>query len=114
MRVVAAFAAVLLLSGCTWVRQELATPVAPPPPAAARPEPKPHRPKPPSEKPAALAPQPPAAALPPPPPAPDYGARCRALAGQRADDARQLGAAPADEAKVEADTYRDCMAQSVK
>jgi hypothetical protein len=36
------------------------------------------------------------------------------MAANRADDAKQLGASAADQAKVQSDTYRDCMAQSVK
>jgi hypothetical protein len=48
-------------------------------------------------------------------PAPiDYESRCRTIASNRADDARQLGAPPADQAKMQSDTYRNCMAQSVK
>jgi hypothetical protein len=53
-------------------------------------------------------------ATPTTPPPPDYNARCRAMAGNRADDAKQLGASPADLAKVQQDVYRDCMAQAVK
>ena len=46
-------------------------------------------------------------------PAPiDYESRCRTIASNRADDARQLGASPADQAKMQSDTYRDCLAQS--
>ncbi len=36
------------------------------------------------------------------------------MADNRAEDARQLGADAADQAKVESDTYHDCMTQSVK
>jgi hypothetical protein len=50
----------------------------------------------------------------PPAPPPDYSARCHAMADNRADDAKQLGADAADQAKMRNDTYRDCMAQSVK
>lgn len=48
------------------------------------------------------------------PPPPDYNARCRAMADNRVDDAKQLGASAADLAKVQQDVYRDCMAQSAR
>jgi hypothetical protein len=35
------------------------------------------------------------------------------MANNRVNDAKQLGASPADQAKIQNDTYRDCMAQSV-
>jgi hypothetical protein len=49
-----------------------------------------------------------------PAPALDYEARCHAMAANRADDAKQLGASQADQAKMQNDTYRDCIAGSVK
>jgi hypothetical protein len=116
MRLFAVLAAALLVSSCTWVNRQLDTapPAAPPTVTAPRPDakPAPHRPH-------ADRPAPPVAAAPAPAPtvaspAPDYGARCRAMADNRADDARQLGVSAADQAKIESDTYRDCMAQSVK
>lgn len=36
------------------------------------------------------------------------------MAANRADDAKQLGASQADQAKMQSDTYRDCIAASVK
>jgi hypothetical protein len=36
------------------------------------------------------------------------------MAANRADDARELGASPADQLKVQTDTFHDCMQQSVK
>jgi len=48
------------------------------------------------------------------PPPIDYESRCRTMASNRADDAKQLGASPADQAKVQNDAYRSCMAESVK
>ncbi len=116
MRVAVLLAAVLLLSGCTWVRQEL-SPVLPPPPAMpAKPiEPKPHKPVVPhADRPAPVPPAQSVTSTPTPPPPPDYDARCHAMAANRADDAKHLGANAADLAKVQQDTYRDCMAQSVK
>ncbi|MEJ0025110.1 MAG: hypothetical protein WDN01_03690 [Rhizomicrobium sp.] len=121
MRFVAIVAVALLLSGCTWVRQELSPPpVAPAPSAPAVPAPKPEPVRPPKPKPHVERPAPqqsqsePQTAPPAPPPPVDYDARCHALAANRADDARQLGASPADQAKMQSDTYRDCMAQSVQ
>ena len=117
MRAVAVLAAALLLSSCTWIRHEIAPPAPPAaPPTLVKPDPKPHRPKPPAERPVMpVSPAPPPqAALPTPPPPPDYATRCHAMADNRADDARQLGASAADQAKMQNDTYRDCMAQSVK
>jgi hypothetical protein len=105
---------VLLLSGCAFVRRELApVPAAAPAvtPSAKPDVVRPHRPH--AEPPQVQAASPTQAA-PVPPPAPDYSARCHAMAGNRADDARQLGASAADQAKVLSDTYRDCMAQSVR
>ncbi|MEI9989269.1 MAG: hypothetical protein WDM86_04455 [Rhizomicrobium sp.] len=116
MRFVAVIAAALLLSGCAWVRQELA-----PPPAAptTQPVPKPEPARPPKPKPRVERPAPvpqqtqtePQQVAPAAPPV-DYDARCHTLAANRADDAKQLGASPADQAKMQSDTYRDCMAQS--
>jgi hypothetical protein len=116
MRVAAVLAVVLLLSGCTWVHRELA-PVLPPAPIAApaaKPAEKPHKPIPPP--PHAERPAPPAQSVtstPSPPPPVDYSARCHAMADNRANDAKGLGATGSDLAKVQQDTYRDCMAQSV-
>lgn len=112
MRLVAVLAAALLLASCTWVRNQMEPAPASSPAAAPipRPESKPHLPR--AERPSAPAP---VAATPMTAPAPpDYSARCHAMADNRADDAKQLGASPADQSKVQADTYRDCMAQSVK
>lgn len=109
MRVIAVFAAALLLSGCTWLRAEL-SPVAPQAPAKPATEPRPaHKPVP-----ARIERPPPAQTVTTTPAPPDYSARCRAMADSRADDARQLGAAGADLAKVQQDVYHDCMTQSVK
>ena len=113
MRLFAVLAAALLLSSCTWVRHELDSAPAPPLVVTPKPEAKPpHRPRgdrvPVVAAPAAAAP----ATAPAPPP--DYSTRCRAMADNRADDAKQLGASAADQAKMQTDTYRDCMAQSVK
>lgn len=116
MRAVAIIAVALLLSGCTWLRQEApwSSPAAPSAPVSEplpKPEPpKPTRPRPHADKPAAA--QAPVAPVPPADPAPvDYDARCRTMAANRADDARQLGASAADQAKIQSDTYRDCVAQ---
>ena len=115
MRVVVVCFAALLLSSCAWVRHEIgpapAPPAAVPPPAAKPDTPKPPR-KPHVERAAppqvqSAAPVAPAAA-----PPPDYSGRCHAMAQNRADDAKQLGADAADQAKMLGDTYRDCMAQS--
>ncbi len=118
MRFVAVIVAAMLLSGCSWVRQELAlppeAPVAPAP-AVPKPEPiRPPKPKPHVERPAP-APQQSQAEPQTAPAAPiDYEARCRTLAANRADDAKQLGASPGDQTKMQNDTYRDCIAQSMK
>jgi outer membrane biosynthesis protein TonB len=130
MRAVAVLAAALLLTGCTWVQKEMpwsTPPAAPPavpqaavpavPPKPTEPAPRPPRPKPHVERPA---PQTPAAAppeqtqqtQPQSAPALDYQARCHAMAANRASDARELGASAADQAKMQSDTYRDCLAQS--
>jgi hypothetical protein len=119
MRVTAVLAVALLLSGCTWVRQEL-SPILPlpVPPAPSKPtvETKPPRKPVPShiEHPTAPPPVQSVSATPTPPPPPDYSARCHAMADNRADDAKQLGANGADLTKLQQDVYRDCMAQSVK
>ena len=119
MRFVALIAVAMLLSGCTWIRGELAPPpTAPatvPAPAFPKPEPaRPPKPKPHVEHPAPAPQQSQTETqiAPAPPPPVDYDARCRTLAANRADDAKQLGASPADQAKMQSDTYRDCMAQS--
>ncbi|MBV9045929.1 MAG: hypothetical protein JO294_12450 [Alphaproteobacteria bacterium] len=105
MRVIAVCAIALLLTGCTWVRKELAAPPLSFPPARSAPESKPHKPNP--GRPPQVQSSAPVTA-----PAADYSARCRDMAANRGVDARQLGASAADQAKVQADTYRDCMAQS--
>ena len=126
MRAVAVLAAALLLTGCTWVQKEMpwSTPPAVPAPVStpaatpkpAEPTPRPTRPKPRVERPV-----PPAPAAPPPEqtqnepqaaPAVDYEARCHAMAANRANDAKELGASAADQAKMQSETYRDCLAQS--
>ncbi len=118
MRAAAVLAAVLLVSGCTWVRKEFS-----PPPTAPAPMPKPEpaapaKPRPRVERQSAPAPLPqsqaqvPSTALAPTPA--DYASRCQTMAANRADDARGLGASPAEQAKIKDDTYRDCMSQSVK
>ena len=115
MRLFAVLAAALLLSSCTWVRHELDFAPAPPLVVTPKPDAKPlHRPR--VDRPVApvVAPPPAAAPATAPAPPPDYSTRCRAMADNRADDAKQLGASAADQAKVQTDTYRDCMAQSVK
>jgi hypothetical protein len=123
MRFAAVLAAAFLLTGCSWVHKELPwTAPAPPPavPAAtpavpAKPEPAPHpvRPKPRAERPASAAPPPEQTqSEPQAEPVVDYAARCHAMAANRAGDAKELGASPADQAKMQSDTYRDCMAQS--
>jgi len=121
MRVISVLVVALLLSGCTWMRQELSPifPPAPPVSAPSKPPPEtrpPHRPAPAhAERPPAPPPAPQTiSATPTAPPPPDYGARCRAMADNRADDARQLGANAGDLAKLQQDVYRDCMVQSVK
>ena len=113
MRLFAVIAAALLVSSCTWARHELD--LAPAPPLVITPKPDakpPHRPS--AERPTAPFASAPAAVTPAPVAAPDYSARCHAMADNRGDDAKQLGASTADQAKVQSDTYRDCMAQSVK
>jgi hypothetical protein len=35
------------------------------------------------------------------------------MANNRVNDAKQLGASAADQTKIQNDTYKDCMAQSV-
>jgi hypothetical protein len=116
MRLVALLAIVLLLSGCTWVRRELAMPPTSPTPAQTSPAPKPEPVRPSKPRPRVETPAAPPQAVPQadaPPPI-DYEARCRTMASNRADDAKQLGASPADQAKMQNDTYRNCMAESVK
>ena len=116
MRHFAVLAAALLLSSCTWVRHEFYPPptAAIPPIVTPKPDAKPtHRPRP--EKPVVpVVAASPTAATPAPVAPPDYSTRCRAMADNRADDAKQLGASATDQAKMQSDTYRDCMAQSVK
>ena len=112
MRFVAVIAIAMLLSGCTWVRQELGTaPTKPTPvPAVPKPEspPRPVRPKAHVERPVPAPQQTQTEPQAAPVPAPiDYDARCKALAANRADDAKQLGATPADQTKMRNDTYRD-------
>ncbi|HEX4304377.1 MAG TPA: hypothetical protein VHZ78_16410 [Rhizomicrobium sp.] len=116
MRLFAVLAAALLLSSCAWVRHEIVPTQAPPPAAtpatpAAKPDPaRPHRPHIPAATTQSMMATP--VTTPATPPAPDYSARCHAMADNRAADARQLGASAADQTKMQADTYRDCMAQS--
>ena len=112
MRILVVCLAVLLLSGCALVRRELApTPTPPVVTPSAKPDvARPHKSH--GEPPQVQATSPTQAT--PAPPAPDYSARCHAMAGNRADDAKQLGASSADQAKVLSDTYRNCMAQSVR
>ncbi len=120
MRLVAVLATALLLSGCTWVHKELPWTAPPTPavpaPATPKPEPKPHarleKPSPPAPV-AQVRDASPVAAAPAEAPV-DYAARCRTMAANRADDAKGLGASPADQSKVRDETYRDCMQQSVK
>jgi outer membrane biosynthesis protein TonB len=123
MRAVAVLAAALLLTGCSWVQKELpwSAPSPPPistpgvPPKPTEPAPRPPRPKPRVEHPAPAPAAPPAEQTQTEPqaaPVVDYEARCRAMAANRAGDARDLGASAADQAKVQSDTYRDCMVQS--
>jgi len=120
MRAAAAIAVALLLSGCSWMRQEFPWAAPPPPPVApASPIPKPEPPRPPKPHPHVdRAPAPVQSQSEPhvvtPAPALDYEARCHAMAANRADDAKQLGASQADQAKMQNDTYRDCIAGSVK
>ncbi|HEY4940909.1 MAG TPA: hypothetical protein VII56_05735 [Rhizomicrobium sp.] len=110
MRVLAVLFAALALSSCAWVRHEIA-----PAPLTVKPDSarlhKPHAERPAPQVQAATPAQP---VEPPAPPPPDYAARCRAMADNRANDAKQLGASAVDQTKVQSDTYRDCMAQSVR
>ncbi len=115
MRILVVCLAALLLSGCAWgvgaSLHRLPPPVASTvglKPEAVRPH-KPHG-EPSAPQVQTAAPAQPVAA----PPAPDYSARCHAMAGNRADDAASTRRRAADQAKVQSDTYRDCMAQSVK
>lgn len=108
MRVIAVLAVALLLSGCTWMQQRFAP--APPPPPIARPEPKPVRPAPPPKP----VPMQTTTTTPVVVPPPDYNARCREMATNRANDARQLGASAAEGTRVQNEVFKDCMAQSVK
>lgn len=109
MRAAAAFAAILLLSGCTWMRGQL----EPVPSVEPTPKPetvaKPHKiPKPAEAQPAAQPVATPTVAA-----TPDYGARCREMADNRARDAKELGASAADQQKVRDDAYRSCTAKPV-
>jgi hypothetical protein len=58
--------------------------------------------------------KPPAAPTPAPAPAAsiDYKAGCEALARQRAEDAKNLGAPSADQQKIHDNAYSDCTAMS--
>ena len=123
MRFAAVLATAMLLSGCTWVHKELPWTASTPPAAAPvqalspKPEltPKPPKPRPRVEHPSAPpTEQPQTQSEPQAAPTVDYDARCRAMAANRASDAKELGASAADQAKMQADTYHDCMAQSVK
>jgi hypothetical protein len=124
MRFAAAICAVLLLTGCAELRDPMTLfghgadkPAAAPTPATPQPKPE-AKPRARVERQAAPAP---AAAKPAPAPADataeppiDYAARCRAMADNRAGDAKGLGASPAEQATMRDETYRDCMQQSVK
>ena len=121
MRVAIVPAAALLVTGCTWVHQQLPW-TAPPPPAAVAPKPEPAptpKPRARMERPAAPASvaqvrdEPPVAAAQTEPPV-DNAARCHTMADNRADDAKGLGASSADQTKMRDDTFHDCMQQSVK
>jgi len=118
MRVIAVLAAALLLSSCSWLHREFGPPPLPPTPVAKPtppppPEVKPHPVAPHVERPVPQVQNSAPVAVPPPPPAPDYNARCREMASNRVTDAKQLGASLADQARIQNDTYKDCMAQSV-
>jgi hypothetical protein len=114
MRLAVILALALTLSGCAWVQRQVGpdtvTPqTATPPMPAPKPEPvKPRRVSKPVSAPAA--PETPVAA----PPPPDNSARCREMAENRADDAKELGVGDADRQKLRDDTYRSCMALPVK
>ncbi|HEV2651351.1 MAG TPA: hypothetical protein VGU69_08845 [Rhizomicrobium sp.] len=140
MRRIAVPVLCVLLAGCSTIKHVFApapvaitgpadTPVPTPRPAVP-PKPKTHIPPPPplraaippstttttttpaaTPAPVAAAPVQQAAA---PEPAPDYTQRCTALAESRADDAKQLGASKADQQKMQADVYENCLKQSVK
>jgi outer membrane biosynthesis protein TonB len=121
MRAAAAITAALLLSGCSWVRHELPWTAPPEPPVAPAPVPipKPEPPRPARPRPHVEHVPPPEQSQSQPQAEPsaapvDYEARCRAMAANRADDAKQLGASQADQAKMQSDTYRDCIAGSGK
>jgi hypothetical protein len=105
MRAAAAFAAILLLSGCTWVRGQLEPiPTVEPSP---KPEPAPKPPR----KIAKPVPAPEPQIAPAAVSTPDYTARCREMADNRARDAKELGVNPADQQKVHDDAYNSCMAR---
>jgi hypothetical protein len=116
MRFAVVFALALTLSGCTWVQRQIGPETVTPPPQTAtppaplpKPEPvKPRRLSKPVPAQASPAPQAPVAAP------PDSVARCREMADNRADDAKELGVGDADRQRLRDDTYRNCMAQPVK
>ncbi len=115
MRVFAFVAIALLLSGCTWIRQELepVPPLPTPKPEIVVPRRPPPPPPPRPEKPAEQVQQSAPMQTVAPPPA-DNTARCRELAQHRADDAKQLGASQADQTQILSDTFRNCMAPPAK
>ncbi|MEI9887825.1 MAG: hypothetical protein WDN08_15235 [Rhizomicrobium sp.] len=91
MRLIALFAAALLLSGCTRIREEMAPAppvVAPAVRPGAKPASRPHVERP---APVTAAPAPAPVIAPPAVTPPDYSARCHAMAQNRADDAKELG-----------------------
>ena len=124
MRFAVVFAAALCLSGCTFMKEQLPwTQPAPPPPVPQQtpaPKPAPPKPHPRVEQPAPQQPAAPAAPAPlrgdvaPVESTADQQARCRAMADNRAGDAKELGASPADQTKMRDDTFHDCMEPAVK
>ena len=121
MRFVVLVAAALCLSGCAWVKQKLPweTPPVPAPVTAPTPKPAPAevppKPRPHVEQPAAPASAPQLRGdVPATESAVDRETRCRRMADNRADDAKGLGASPADQAAMRADTLHDCMQPAVK
>ena len=114
MRVLAVAVAALLLSGCTWIRQELepTPPLPTPKPEIVVPRKPPPPPPPRPERPAEQVQQ--SAPMQTIAPPVDNTARCHELAQHRADDAKQLGASQADQTQISNDTFRNCMAPPAK